>query len=761
MFRIRTLTDAVAPANVRAIAEIQEIIREQFPDMPARDFEKIPAQISDPITHQFVTQVMVAEDGRGRIRGFAILLVDPVLRFGYLELIAASKLGVGSGVGAALYEQVREKVRAKNLEGVYFECLPDDPAQSPDPEIRRQNSARLKFYERFGAYPITGTAYETPVEPETPDSPYLVFDGLGEFSLPKAAKLKKIIRAILERKYAHLCPPAYIDSVVNSIDDKTLGLRPPQYGRERRRLSRQALSEKYPLIVNDKHDIHHIRERGYVEAPARVKSILEELDRTGLFHPLQPAHFGERHIKAVHDARLVDYIKRACADAPEGKSVYPYVFPLRNAERMPKDRSVLAGYWCIDTFTPLNRNAYPAARGAVDCALTAADSVLNGARAAYALVRPPGHHAEANAFGGFCYFNNAAITAHYLSDYGRVAVLDVDYHHGNGTQDIFYERADVLTVSIHGDPSFAYPYFTGFKDETGRGAGAGFNLNIPLSEAIEPEDHRRALKRALSCIAEFEPAYLVVALGLDVAKGDPTGTWPYRAADFAAMGVLIAEAGLPTVFVQEGGYRIQNLGNNARRFFEGFAAAMKDERNVSRQIQRKPANKSGGKLTWRAKLKPGDVEEIRRIVASTGVFSAEETAIAAELAQERIARGRASGYDFIMVRRGERLAGYACFGKTPCTENGYDLYWLVVEPADQHEGLGRELLRQTEMAAAQAGGAFLIAETSSTPPYDKARALYVNSGFQKLVEITDFYRCGDNKLIYRKEIHNGIKQSVY
>ncbi|MEQ8507490.1 MAG: GNAT family N-acetyltransferase [Rhodospirillaceae bacterium] len=751
MFRIRTLTDAVAPANQRAIAEIQATIRDRFPDMSESDIEKLPAQISDPMTHQFVTKVAVAEDGRGRLLGFSIFLTDPTLKFGYLELIATTKSGGGSGVGAALYEQMREKARQKKLSGIYFECLPDDPALSPDPKLRKQNADRLRFYEGFGAYPITGTAYETPVTPGATDSPYLVFDGLDQQGLSKAAKLRKIVRAILERKYAHLCPPEYVDAVTTSIQDKTLGLRPPQYDAAKSG-DAQKVASKFPLVVNEKHDIHHIREQGYVEAPVRVKSILAEIDRTQLFKRVEPKQFGDRHITAVHDPRLVEYIEHACAEAPEGRSVYPYVFPIRNAQRMPKDRSVLAGYWCIDTFTPLNRNAYPAARAAVDCALTAAEFVLNGARAAYALVRPPGHHAESKAFGGFCYFNNAAIAANYLSRYGRVAVLDVDYHHGNGTQDIFYERADVLTLSVHGDPKFAYPYFTGFRDEAGRGPGAGFNLNIPLAEKITPEDHRTALRRAMTRIAQHRPAYLVVALGLDVAKGDPTGTWSYRSEDFSKMGKLLGESGLPTVFIQEGGYRVQNLGVNARRFFEGFALAAAHTL-APEWAEGRPASKSvSSRLTWRQDIRVDDVAEIRRIVNDTAVFSGEETAIAEELAQERISQGRASGYAFELALVGDRLAGYSCFGKTPGTEQTFDLYWLVVDLAQQRTGLGAQLLERTEARVRALGGAFLIAETSSTAPYEKARAFYEKNGFDQLVEISDFYRPGDNKVIYRKTI---------
>jgi acetoin utilization deacetylase AcuC-like enzyme len=258
---------------------------------------------------------------------------------------------------------------------------------------------------------------------------------------------------------------------------------------------------------------------------------------------------------------------------PAGKSLYPYVFPIRNPTRRPKELSVRAGYYCIDTFTPLNQNAFPAAKRAADCAMTAATALLSGERLAYALVRPPGHHAEHAAFGGFCYFNNCAVVAQHLSRVGPVAILDIDYHHGNGQQEIFYERGDVLTISIHGHPEFAYPYFTGFEDERGAKAGSGFNLNIPLPEQAAPERYRQALGRALERIRRFGPRFLIVALGLDTAKGDPTGSWSLVARDFEENGRLIGGLRLPTLVVQEGGYRTRTLGVNARQFFAGLVQA--------------------------------------------------------------------------------------------------------------------------------------------------------------------------------------------
>jgi acetoin utilization deacetylase AcuC-like enzyme len=287
----------------------------------------------------------------------------------------------------------------------------------------------------------------------------------------------------------------------------------------------------------------------------------------------------------------VEYLKRACALVPEGKSIYPYVFPVRNAARPPKDLPLRAGYYCIDTFTPLNRNAWLAAERAVDCALTGARCILEGYRIAYALVRPPGHHAERRSFGGFCYLNSGAIAAHYLSRFGQVAVLDLDYHHGNGTQDIFYGRADVLTVSIHGHPRHTYPYFSGFEDEKGEDADLGYNLNLPLPENLDGPAYRLALERAVRRVQRSRPRFLVVSLGLDTAKGDPTGSFTLGAQDFRENGRRLGRLGLPILVVQEGGYRTRSLGANACHFFAGLWEGLTLPAASSRQGSRAGASK--------------------------------------------------------------------------------------------------------------------------------------------------------------------------
>lgn len=742
MFRIRKIRDVRTPINEHALEQAVAIIRTQLPGLNENDLAALPDRLENPYAHRFVTELFVAENGRGAVRGAALLLFDPELRFAFLDVIASDLKGGTGGTGGALYERLRLEAGELGADGLYFECLPDEGHHAAE------NIPRLKFYERFGARPINGTAYQTPVndDDDAADSPFLMFDGLDRHDLPDAGKLRAIIRAILERKYPVLCPPAYVETVTASVKEGAYTLRPFRYARTRP-TSVEKPAQRIPLIVNTAHDIHHVRERGYVESPVRVDAILDALEPSGLFERREARHCGDRWIAETHDPGLVAYLKRACAEAPEGRSVYPYVFPVRNRTRAPKERSVLAGYWCIDTFTPINANAWKAARGAVDCALTAAQAVLDGAPFAYALVRPPGHHAERATFGGFCYFCNGAIAAQFLSRYGRVAILDIDYHHGNGQQDIFYERDDVLTVSIHGDPSFAYPYFTGFADESGRGAGAGFNLNLTLPEAITPAMYHETLARALERIAAFDPAHLVISLGFDTGKGDPTGTWPLRPADFTRIGAAIAGAKLPTTIIQEGGYRVRTLGANARAFFVGLATPV--SAGAARPASVPPEK---ARRRWRTAVRVEDGAAIRDLVAGTGFFTAEEIAIAQELCDERVERGTASGYDFVLLEEGTRLLGYACFGRTPGTESTWDLYWIAVARDAQGSGLGAAILQRAEAMMVKAGARRVFAETSTRETYAPTRSFYERHRYTRSATHPDYYRDGDGMALYRKDL---------
>jgi len=573
MFRIRKITNPFLEGNMKSVERIKEIIRLQFPALQANEIENISQQMVNQVKKKYQTSLVVADDFSGNIRGFAILLYMSDLKFCYLDLIAVNPDKPTSGVGGSIYERIREEAASLGTIGLFFESLPDDPALCRDKRFLDLNIKRLAFYEKFGAYPVINTRYETPVKLENDCPPYLVYDDLGSGRSLRAGELKKIIRAILKRKYSHYCPPEYIKMVVGSIKDDPVKLRTPRYVKTDNDESIRQIKggeTRIRLFVNGRHHIHHVKEVGYVESPVRVKTIFREISKLGIITEEKVKRYPDKYIYDIHDRRYVKYFRTACSGLAPGESVYPYVFPIRNTARPPKVLSVRAGYYCIDTFTPLNMNAYLAARWGVNCALSAADSILSGNRIAYVLTRPPGHHAERFVFGGFCYFNNAAIAANYLSKYGNVAILDLDYHHGNGQQQIFYERRDVLTISIHGHPSFAYPYFSGFREEKGKNDGLGYNFNFPLKEVINGIEYREILEKALRIIRKFRPEFLIVALGLDTAKGDPTGTWILSPRDFYLNGKMLAGLKVPALFIQEGGYRNRFLGINAKNFFRGF-----------------------------------------------------------------------------------------------------------------------------------------------------------------------------------------------
>jgi acetoin utilization deacetylase AcuC-like enzyme len=312
------------------------------------------------------------------------------------------------------------------------------------------------------------------------------------------------------------------------------------------------------------------------ENPQRAELILEALLDDGHFDVAEPAEWGTAPIEAVHDPGLARFLAAAWEEYQREvgptHDVVPDVFAMPglragmeagNGE--PLRVSARLGWWCYETTTPITEGTYHAARSAVDVALSAADAVVGGEPIAYGLCRPPGHHASMTLYGGYCFFNNAAITANHLasSTGTRVAVLDVDYHHGNGTQQIFYERDDVAFVSLHGDPRRAYPYHTGFAEETGTGRGAGSTRNFPLEAGTDDDTYLGALDRALDALDDFEPAIVVVSLGLDTFGGDPICDLALTTDGFRRCGAALAARGRPLVVLQEGGYAGEALGANA------------------------------------------------------------------------------------------------------------------------------------------------------------------------------------------------------
>lgn len=313
------------------------------------------------------------------------------------------------------------------------------------------------------------------------------------------------------------------------------------------------------------------------ELPARAEHILAAIRAADLGPVLPPEDHGLAPVLAVHDADFVAYLRSAYTENAAWlgyeEAVIPGTFAVRIPGARPSGIAGQRGYYAFGIGSPIIAGTWEAAYWAAQCALTAADAVLAGERSAYALCRPPGHHAARDLYGGFCYLNNAAIAARHLAERTgrRVAVLDVDFHHGNGTQTIFYEDPTVFYASLHADPGDEYPFYWGFADERGAGAGLGANLNLPLPKGINNATYLAALDEALAALRAFAPGMLVLSLGLDIAAGDEIGDMGITLAGFRAIGERIAAQGWPTVIIQEGGYRLDTLGENAVAVLRAFA----------------------------------------------------------------------------------------------------------------------------------------------------------------------------------------------
>ena len=309
----------------------------------------------------------------------------------------------------------------------------------------------------------------------------------------------------------------------------------------------------------------------YAEHPGRVKNMLARLAET-----MAPADHGEAPIARVHGGAYLDFLKTAhqqWIDAGRDGDATGYVWPIVGRRPLNLKRiDAQFGQYSFDAASPVTAQTWDSSYWAAQTALAATYAVLGGDTAAFALCRPPGHHAGADYLGGYCYLNNVAIAAQAAIDAGKakVAILDVDYHHGNGTQDIFYERSDVLFVSIHADPVTDYPFFWGHADERGDGAGDGANLNIPLPRGTGLADYQAALENALGAIAAFGPELLLISFGADTYEGDPISQFKLKTEDFSVIAAQIKAAGMPAAIIMEGGYATEALGDNVASFLSGF-----------------------------------------------------------------------------------------------------------------------------------------------------------------------------------------------
>jgi acetoin utilization deacetylase AcuC-like enzyme len=316
------------------------------------------------------------------------------------------------------------------------------------------------------------------------------------------------------------------------------------------------------------------------EMPSRIDMILARVKAVALGPIAPPAEFGMAPLARVHGARYLHFLEHAWSQwAALGRAhdALPLVWPVRDlrADREPEHIDGKMGYFSMDAGVPITAGTWAAVRASANVALTGAQRLNAGDRSVFALCRPPGHHAAADYMGGYCYLNNAAIAARWLQDAGaaRVAVLDVDYHHGNGTQSMFYRDPAVLFASIHGDPRAEYPYFSGFADERGEGPGLGLNHNYPLPRgAAWGSGYAEALNDACLRIQAFSPDVLVVSLGVDTFEHDPISAFKLVNADYLRIGEGIGRLARPTLFVMEGGYAVDDIGVNAVNVLQGFEA---------------------------------------------------------------------------------------------------------------------------------------------------------------------------------------------
>ena len=337
-------------------------------------------------------------------------------------------------------------------------------------------------------------------------------------------------------------------------------------------------------VYTDRHKLRDARTELYggelvrpFECPERAEHIIGRIREVGLGDVIEPRAHGIEPALRVHDATFVGFLETCWANwqaAGFKGEAMPTAWPSRAMPRNvpPRDIDGLVGYYALAGETSISPGTWEAACAAVDVALTGQGMVAGGAGAAFALCRPPGHHAARDMYGGYCFLNNAAIAAQAFLDGGaeRVAVLDVDFHHGNGTQEIFYRRSDVLFLSLHGDPLDAFPYYLGGADEAGEGPGEGFNVNYPLPRGTGFDKWGAALNDACARIGQYAPDAVVVSLGVDTFKDDPISFFTLESEDFRRYGARLARLGLPTLFVMEGGYAVAEIGINTVNVLEGF-----------------------------------------------------------------------------------------------------------------------------------------------------------------------------------------------
>lgn len=305
------------------------------------------------------------------------------------------------------------------------------------------------------------------------------------------------------------------------------------------------------MVHAPSYEIYDGERSSYPEVPDRIETIATVLRKYRQHTFVSPKQFDQKYIEAVHHKNYLRYLRK-------------------RSDVLKTDSNFFPSYFMTDTYAPMTSGTFSAAKEAADIVLTGASFLVQGEKLVYSLCRPPGHHADASSMGGYCYINNAAVAAQFLSQKGRAAILDIDYHHGNGTQHMFYDRSDILYVSLHADPSRKYPYISGFRDEIGIGEGKGYNKNYSLPLHTSGNIYRSTLKKGLKYIQKFIPDFLIVSAGFDTYMHDPIGGFKLEVSFYQKIGQDIASLSLPTLLIQEGGYCVKDLGKIAEQFVLGL-----------------------------------------------------------------------------------------------------------------------------------------------------------------------------------------------
>lgn len=328
---------------------------------------------------------------------------------------------------------------------------------------------------------------------------------------------------------------------------------------------------------NGKNEIHLGELVPCFENHTRIDKIIETLQQNDWSHLEKPNDFGLAPILEIHESSYVNFLKTIWQEwLAEGNTndILPYIWPIPGLKRNIAHNNLNAkiGSFAFSNGTPIMAGTWLSAYTGAQSALTAMSQVIAGEKSAFSLSRPPGHHAHAGFYGGYCFLNNIAIAAQFALKNGanKVAILDIDYHHGNGTQDIFYQRKDVLTLSLHGDPSTNFPYFTGKIDEIGEHDGEGYNKNYPLPDGTDFHLWHNTLEQACGEITNFGADYLLIALGVDTFEGDPISNFKLTTDDYLQVSKTINAIGLPTVFILEGGYSVGPIGKNVFNVLSEF-----------------------------------------------------------------------------------------------------------------------------------------------------------------------------------------------